>query len=83
MPHCRQMEHENILEQNRYSKSFVGLSKAEEAESFTEGNDKGKNQTPVWPLERWTIQWKFLCGRKDYKIYHKMKSRCTSESHVV
>ena len=45
------MEQENRLEQNRYSKPFVGLSTAQEADSVTAGNDKEKKT-------------KHLCGRQ-------------------
>lgn len=41
------MEQENRLEQNSYSKPFVGLSTAQEADSFIAGNDKEKPNTCV------------------------------------
>lgn len=41
------MEQENRLEQNRYSKPFVGLSTAQEADSVIAGNDKEKPNTCV------------------------------------
>lgn len=41
------MEQENRLKQNRYSKPFVGLSAAKEADSFSAGNDKEKPNTCV------------------------------------
>lgn len=49
------MERHDSLGLNRYFKSFVGPSGAQEADSFTVQHDKRKNQTPAWPLVGWTI----------------------------
>lgn len=76
------MEQENNLEQNRYSKSSVGPSATQEADSFVVGNDKEKiPNTCVAAREVDNFMETFM-GKKDAKMYHKMKSRCVSEQRV-
>ena len=71
------MEQENRLEQNRYSKPFVGLSTAQEADSFITGSDKETPNTCVATREVDNLVETLM--RKKQKNNHKTKSRCVGE----
>lgn len=60
------MEQENRLEQNRYSKPFVGPSTAQEDDSFITGSDKETPSTCVAAREVDNLV-ETLMRRKDAK----------------
>lgn len=76
------MEHENRLELNRYSKSFVGPSAAQEADSVIVGSDKEKKANTCAATREAKNFMETFIRRNDAKVYPKMKSRCASKWHV-
>lgn len=68
------MEQENRLEQNRYSKPFVGHSTAQEADSVIAGNDKEKPNTCV-AARKVGDPMEILTRKRASESYHKIKSR--------
>lgn len=74
------MEQKNRLEQNRYSKPFVGLSTAQEVASFIAGNDKEKPSTCAAATKVDSLM-ETLWRNKRIKtqMYHKIKKRQVSE----
>lgn len=76
------MEHENRLELNRYSKSFVGPSAAQEAGSVIVGSDKEKKANTCAATREAKNFMETFIRRNDAKVYRKMKSRCASKWHV-
>lgn len=76
------MEHENRLELNRYSKSFVGPSAAQEADSVIVGSDKEKKANTCAATREAKNFMETFIRRNDARVYPKMKSRCASKWHV-
>lgn len=73
------MEHENRLELNRYSKSFVGPSATQEADSVIVGSDKEKKANTCAATREAKNFMETFIRRNDAKVYSEMKSRCASE----
>lgn len=76
------MERENRLELNRYSKSFVGPSAAQEADSVIVGSDKEKKANTCAATREAKNFMETFIRRNDARVYPKMKSRCASKWHV-
>lgn len=82
------MEQENRLEQNRYSKPFVGLGTAQEADSFIARNDKEKPNICLAATKVSHLMETFMREKQNKtNIYHNINRKrangASSDSLVV